>query len=67
MLKLMKHTTVLVQSLFSLGSVVDVLPTSLKKVDFWAILHYILYPNKMTLLDQVIERCNIDFMLEFGM
>ena len=34
MLKLIKHTTVLVQSLFSLGSVVDVLPTSLKKADF---------------------------------
>ena len=67
MLKLMKHTTVLVQSLFSLGSVVDVLPTLLKKTDFWAILHYILYPNKMTLLNKVIERCNIDCMLEFGM
>ena len=45
MLKLMKHTTVPVQSLFSLGSVVDVLPTSLKKADFWATLP--LYPYKV--------------------
>ena len=51
MLKLIKHTTVLVLSLFSLGSVVEVLP--LKKADFWAIVHYILYPNKMTLLNKI--------------
>ena len=53
MLKLLKHTTVLVLSLFSLGSVVDVLPTSLKKADFWVFLHYILYPNKMTVLNKI--------------
>ena len=35
-----------------MGSV-DVLPTSLKKADLWAILRYILYPNKMTLLNKI--------------
>ena len=24
-----------------------------QKADFWAILHYILYPNKMTLLNKI--------------
>ena len=42
--------------------------TSLKKADFWAILHYILYPNKMTLLNKisVSKDVTIDCMLEFG-
>ena len=35
------------------GSAVEVLSTLLKKAEFWAILHCILYPNKVTLLNKL--------------
>ena len=53
MLKLIKHTTLLVfQSVF-VGLGCRRLADVAQKADFWAILHYILYPNKMTVLNKI--------------